>query len=199
MTCAGQTSDTGQTGGQCRSGRWLKQPHNKCYREPQWLLSALEQKHPQNTTCTEGKPYTKPSKTTPNRPRTDQQQHNPKTHTRIKQLTRGKSHKAFTPVRPVKSTGQTGVTWAAQDEQNLQVNFPKSYSRSPDSLHESDQDFGDSRNTSRELEGTIWRTREGGEWESIKNLLEGDGVGVLDRQPTKGSTRGRWMWPRRDR
>jgi hypothetical protein len=27
---------------------------------------------PQNTTCTEGKPYTKPNKTTPNRPRTDQ-------------------------------------------------------------------------------------------------------------------------------
>jgi hypothetical protein len=24
-------------------------------------------------------------------------------------------------------------------------------------------------------------------------------VGVLDRQPTKGSTRGRLMWPRRDR
>jgi hypothetical protein len=23
-------------------------------------------------------------------------------------------------------------------------------------------------------------------------------VGVLDRQPTKGSTRGGWMWPRRD-
>jgi hypothetical protein len=23
-------------------------------------------------------------------------------------------------------------------------------------------------------------------------------VGVLDRQPTKGSTRSRWMWPRRD-
>jgi hypothetical protein len=27
----------------------------------------------------------------------------------------------------------------------------------------------------------------------------GVGVGVLDRQPTKGSTRSRWMWPRRDR
>jgi hypothetical protein len=24
-------------------------------------------------------------------------------------------------------------------------------------------------------------------------------VGVLDRQPTKGSTRSRWMWPRRAR
>jgi hypothetical protein len=24
-------------------------------------------------------------------------------------------------------------------------------------------------------------------------------VGVLDRQPIKGSTRSKWMWPRRDR
>jgi hypothetical protein len=37
-------------------------------------------KTPQNTTCTEGKPYTKPSKTIPNRPRTDQQHQDPKTH-----------------------------------------------------------------------------------------------------------------------
>jgi hypothetical protein len=29
-------------------------------------------KPPQNTTCTEGKPYTKTNKTTPNRLRTDQ-------------------------------------------------------------------------------------------------------------------------------
>jgi hypothetical protein len=35
MACAGQTGDTGQTGGQSRSGRWLQQPHNKCSREPQ--------------------------------------------------------------------------------------------------------------------------------------------------------------------
>jgi hypothetical protein len=27
----------------------------------------------------------------------------------------------------------------------------------------------------------------------------GSTVGVLNRQPTKGSTRSRWMWPRRDR
>jgi hypothetical protein len=38
MACAGQTGDTGQTGGQSRSCRWLQQPHNKCTREPQWLL-----------------------------------------------------------------------------------------------------------------------------------------------------------------
>jgi hypothetical protein len=35
MACAGQTGDTGQTGGQSRSGRWLQQPHNKWSREPQ--------------------------------------------------------------------------------------------------------------------------------------------------------------------
>jgi hypothetical protein len=35
MACVGQTVDTGQTGGQNRSGRWLQQPHNKCSREPQ--------------------------------------------------------------------------------------------------------------------------------------------------------------------
>jgi hypothetical protein len=37
-------------------------------------------KHPQNTTCTKGKPYTKPNKTTSNGPRTDQQHQDPKTH-----------------------------------------------------------------------------------------------------------------------
>jgi hypothetical protein len=80
MACAGQTGDTTQTGGQSRSGRWLHQLHNKCSREPQWHLSTLEQKHPQNTTCTEEEPYTKTTKTPPKLPRTDQHQHNPKTH-----------------------------------------------------------------------------------------------------------------------
>jgi hypothetical protein len=37
-------------------------------------------KLPQNTTSMEGKPYTKPNKTTPNRPRTEQQHQEPKTH-----------------------------------------------------------------------------------------------------------------------
>jgi hypothetical protein len=49
------------------------------------------------------------------------------------------------PVRPVKSTGQTGVAWAARDEQHLRVNSPKSKSRSPESLHGLEQDFGDIR------------------------------------------------------
>jgi hypothetical protein len=52
------------------------------------------------------------------------------------------------PVRPVKSTGQTGVAWAARDEQHPRVNSPKSKSRSPESLHGLEQDFGDIRNTS---------------------------------------------------
>jgi hypothetical protein len=34
-------------------------------------------KHPQNTTCMEGKTYTKPNKATPNRTRTDQQHQDP--------------------------------------------------------------------------------------------------------------------------
>jgi hypothetical protein len=45
-------------------------------------------------------------------------------------------------------TGQTGVTWAARDEQNPQVNSPKSKLQSLELLHGLVQDFGDSRNTS---------------------------------------------------
>jgi hypothetical protein len=52
------------------------------------------------------------------------------------------------PVRPVKSTGQTGVAWAARDEQHPRVNSPKSKPRSPESLHGLEEDFGDIRNTS---------------------------------------------------
>jgi hypothetical protein len=98
-------------------------------------------------------PSSKPSKTTPNLPKTDQQQHNQKT--RIRKMTRGKSQKRFTPVRPVKSTGQTGHAWVAQDEQHLWVNSPKSNSRSLDSLHGFAQDFGNSRNTSWALHSQV--------------------------------------------
>jgi hypothetical protein len=45
-------------------------------------------------------------------------------------------------------TGQTGVAWAARDEQHPRVNSHKSKPRSPESLHELEQDFGDIRNTS---------------------------------------------------
>jgi hypothetical protein len=73
----------------------------------------------------------------------------------IQQLTRAKSHKGLTPVRLDKSTGQIGVTWEARDEQNPWVNSSKSNSRSPDSLHGSEQDFGDSRNTSWALHSQV--------------------------------------------
>ena len=59
-----------------------------------------------------------------------------------------RSDRSPAPVRPVKSTGQTGRAWAARDEQRPRVNSSKSNSRSPDSLHGFAQDFGDSRNTS---------------------------------------------------
>jgi hypothetical protein len=68
--------------------------------------------------------------------------------TRVKQFTRGKSHKWHTPVRPVTRTGQTGQAWAARDEHHPQVNSPKSKPRSLESLHGLVQDFGGSRNTS---------------------------------------------------
>jgi hypothetical protein len=89
------------------------------------------------------KAYQNNSKQTKNRAATPR----PK-DTRVQQFTRGKSHKWYAPVRPVKSTGQTGVTYAARDEQHPQVNSPKSKPRSIESLHGLEQDFGDSRNTS---------------------------------------------------
>jgi hypothetical protein len=64
-------------------------------------------KHPQNTTCTEGKPYTKPNKPTPNRPRTDQQHQDPKTHESSSFLEANsttvlhRSDRSRAPVRPV--------------------------------------------------------------------------------------------------
>jgi hypothetical protein len=45
-------------------------------------------------------------------------------------------------------TGQTDHAWAARDEQHLRVSSSKTNSRSPDSLHSFEQDFGESRNTS---------------------------------------------------
>jgi hypothetical protein len=60
------------------------------------------------------KPYTKPSKTTPNRPRTDQQQHKPKTHGSSKSPEANptkvlhRSYRSRAPVRPV-TPGQLGM------------------------------------------------------------------------------------------
>jgi hypothetical protein len=117
-----------------------------------------EQKHIQNTPCKQEEPFSKPSKTTPNRPRTDQQQHNQKTHGSGKSPETNPT-KRLTPIRPVKSTGQTGHVWAARDEQHPWVNSPKSNSRSPDSLHGFAQDFGDSRNTSWHSIDKLWSTK----------------------------------------
>jgi hypothetical protein len=69
---------------------------------------------PKNTTYTKGKPYIKPSKTTPNRPRTDQQHHYSKTHESSSSPeanpTSGihRSDRSHTLVRPVKP-GQLGM------------------------------------------------------------------------------------------
>jgi hypothetical protein len=74
----------------------------------------MEQKHSQNTTCTEGNIYTKPSKTTPNKPRTDQQHHDQKTHESSNSPEANptssihRSDRSHTPVRPVK-LGQLGM------------------------------------------------------------------------------------------
>jgi hypothetical protein len=66
----------------------------------------------------------------------------------IQTITRGKTHRASTPVRPVSTTGQTGQAGPLGDDQHQRVNSPKSNSRYPESLHRFVQGFGDSRNTS---------------------------------------------------
>jgi hypothetical protein len=48
----------------------------------------------------------------------------------------------------VTRTSQTGVAWAARDEQHPRVNSSKPKLRSPESLHRLEKDFGDNRNTS---------------------------------------------------
>jgi hypothetical protein len=151
---------TGQTDGLRRSDRWHRSDR---WTEPvrpvatttaqqmfqRALVTSLgprtktPPKHNVQGRRTFHKPKQNTSKTSKNWPATTR----PK-DTRNKQLTRGKSHKRLTPVKPVTSTGQTGHAWAARDEQHPRVNSPKSNSRSPDSLHGSEQDFGDSRNTS---------------------------------------------------
>jgi hypothetical protein len=72
---------------------------------------------------------------------TGQQQTHPDVHP-------SKNPPRVAPVRPVESTGQTCVAWAARDEQHPRVNSPKSKPRFLESLDGLDQDFGDIRNTS---------------------------------------------------
>jgi hypothetical protein len=158
---------TGQTDGLCRSDQW--------HRSDRWtkpvrpVATAAAQQMFQRASVTSLGPGTKtpskhnlPGRRTPHKAN----QNTSKTaknwpaptqpkDTRIQQLTQGRSHKELTPVWPVKSTGQTGLTWAARDEQNPRVNSSKSNSRYPDLLHRSEQDFGDSRNTSWVLQSQV--------------------------------------------
>jgi hypothetical protein len=87
-----------------------------------------------------GQPISKLTQTR-NSSNTGQQQTHPDVHP-------SKNSPRVAPVRPVKSTGQIGVSWAARDEQHPRVNSPKSKPRSPESVHGLEQDFGDNRNTS---------------------------------------------------
>jgi hypothetical protein len=104
---------------------------------------------------------------------------------------RGKSHKGLAPVRPVKSTGQTGHTWAARDEQHPRLNFPKSNSRSPESFHGIVQHFGDSRNTSWELHSQyLVHKNLLNQEESPKSspFAHGFGRGIKGKRNMKGSS-----------
>jgi hypothetical protein len=78
---------TSQTDGLRRSDRWTAPVRPVATAAAQHAFQRASvtslgpgTKTPQNTTCKEGKPYTKPNKTTPNGQRTDQQHQDPKTH-----------------------------------------------------------------------------------------------------------------------
>jgi hypothetical protein len=99
--------------------------------------TGLSQKAPKHQT---GLPSSKLNQTR-NSSNTEQQRTHPNVHP-------SKNPTRVAPVRLVRGTGQTGVTWASRDEHHLRVNTPKSKPQSPESLHGLEQDFGDSRNTS---------------------------------------------------
>jgi hypothetical protein len=65
-----------------------------------------------------GQPSSKPTQTR-NSCNTGQQRTHPDVHP-------SKNPTGVAPVRPVRGTGQTGVTWASQDEQHPRVNTSKS-------------------------------------------------------------------------
>jgi hypothetical protein len=116
-------TNAGQTGEHHRSNRCLlvkhgdfhsKTPHqsDRCS-TPVRPVSARK---PQNT---------KQANRAPNRPKleTAATQDNSE-HTQTS--TRAKNPKGVAPARPVRGTGQTGVTWASRDEQHPRVNTSKS-------------------------------------------------------------------------
>jgi hypothetical protein len=79
--------------------------------------TSLSQKTPKHQT---GQSSSKPTQTQ-NSCNTGQQRTHPDVHP-------SKNPTGVAPVRPVKSTGQTGVAWAARDEQHPRVNSSKSKS-----------------------------------------------------------------------
>jgi hypothetical protein len=106
MACAGQTGDTGQT---VESASWAGGYNSHTTNIPE---SLSDFSRPWNKNTPKTQPARKENstqnlnKTTTNRPRTDQQH-----HTRVKQFTRGKSHKWL-------MTGQTGQEYRS-DRCNL--------------------------------------------------------------------------------
>jgi hypothetical protein len=123
---------TGQAGGK-------QQMQSKVLRSLSDSSRPWNKNRHRRTTCQEGKPLTKPNKSTPDEPRTRQLENRTTPHEHSsspRQIPQGAS------------TSQTGHAWAARDEQHPRVNSPKTNSRSPKSLHGFVQDFGDSRNTS---------------------------------------------------
>jgi hypothetical protein len=116
-----------------------------------------------------------------------------------------KTQQGSAMVRPVRGTGQTGVTWASRDEQHPRVNTPKSKLRSPESLHRLAQDFGDSRNTSQGVHNQVYVHQNLPNQEESKNpaknftnprasetpklspLSHGFGRGIKGKRTMKGS------------
>jgi hypothetical protein len=137
-------TNTGQTGEHLGSDRSLLvelgdfhriAPH--CSGRRDTLVRPVSARKPQ-TTKQSYRALNRPKLETTN---TGQPQTHPNVHP-------SKNPTGVAPVRPVRGTGQTGVTWASRDEQHPQVETSKSKPRSPESLHRLEQDFGDSRNTS---------------------------------------------------
>jgi hypothetical protein len=124
-------------------------PNNRC--TTKFREASVTPLGPRTKTTTKGQPAKKEnlSHNLARQLQTSQELDSRKTgqHHTSTTVPREKSHKGLAPVRPVKSTGQTGA-WAARDEQRPRVNSSKSNSRSPESLHGFVQDFGDSWNTS---------------------------------------------------
>jgi hypothetical protein len=139
MACAGQTGDTGHAGGY--SSRTTSVPES---------LSDFSRPWNKNTPKTQPARKENPTQNLTNQLQTDQQlTSSTKTQRHMSQAVHPRQ------IPQVTRTGQTGKEhWSdrcnlvARDEQYPRVNSSKSKLQSPESLHELEQDFGDSRNTS---------------------------------------------------